>query len=92
MSWAAWRRPTSSPKWPVGRPLFLAGVDALLVGDADGEPAGAGAEIGLALGKSAERIGSGEFRHRRYNIDSHILSAGPILYIKTKQPAVSRGL
>ena len=37
--------------------------DAVPVGDTDREPAGSSAESGLALGKRAEGMGSGEFRH-----------------------------
>jgi hypothetical protein len=37
--------------------------DALMAGDADGEPAGASGENRLALHQGAEGIGSGELRH-----------------------------
>jgi hypothetical protein len=56
--------------------------DAISTGDADGEPAGAGAEFRLALGQSAEAIGLGDFGHsdrrlRNRRLDTELRAAPP---------------
>jgi hypothetical protein len=50
---------------------------AIVTGDADREPAGAGAEGGLAFGKRADVIPSSEFRHggRRWGPDTKSMFA-----------------